>query len=149
MVRLLKAASILGAIAILAIGASPAPAAKGVKKTQENHIQGTVVSVQTMNGNAKGKKGPHAILTIQVTHQKHKKNQNANVNANANANAAVANGTTQTFNITTKSRLDVNQNVKGVGIAALRPGQQVTVFAHNHHADRVVIQQNANGKKKA
>jgi hypothetical protein len=145
MVRLLKAASILGVFAILAFGASPAPAAKGVKKTQEHHIRGTVVSVQTMNGNAKGKKASHAILTIQVTHHKHKKNQNQN----ANANAAVAKGTTHTFQITTKSRLDVNQNVKGVGIAALRPGQHVTVFAHNHHADRVVIEHNANGKKKA
>ena len=140
MIYLLKPASILGVLAILAIGASPAPAAKGVKKTQEHHIQGRVVSVQTVPGNVKGKKGPHAILTIHVTHHKHKKNQNAN--------AVVAKGMTHTFNITMRSRIDVNQNVKGVGIAALRPGEHVTVFAHHHHADKVVIHHDANMKKK-
>jgi hypothetical protein len=139
MARLFRAASILGVIAVLAIGASPAPAAKGVKKNHEHHIRGKVVSVQSV----KGQKGPHATLTIQVTHHKHKKNQNAN--------AVVAQAGTRTYQLTTASRINVNNvkngnNVNNVnnnngslGIGALRPGAHVTVFAHHHHADRVVI----------
>jgi hypothetical protein len=133
MARLLKTASILGVIAVLALGASPAPAAKGVKKTHEHHIRGKVVSVQSV----KGHKGPNATLTIQVTHHKHKKNQHAN--------AVVAQAGTRTFHLTTASRINVNNNGKNgnnngsLGIGALRPGSHVTVFAHHHHADRVVI----------
>jgi hypothetical protein len=142
MVRLTQAASILGAIAVFAICASPAPAAKGVKKTQEHHILGKVVSVQTANanvkGNAKGKAAAHATLTIHVSHHKHKKGQNV----------AVAKGSTHTFQITMHTRVDAGKKGQGAGVAALRPGEHVTVFAHHHHADKVVIHQPPAKKKK-
>jgi hypothetical protein len=142
MVRLIKAASILGAIAAFAICASPAPAAKGVKKTQEHHIRGKVVSVQTAN--AKGKKAPHATLTIHVTNHKQKKGQNI-----AAANVAAAKGSTHTFHVTMHTRVEAGRNANGVGIAALRPGTHVTVFAHHHHADKVVVHQTAKKQKVA
>jgi hypothetical protein len=137
MVRLIKAASILGAIAAFAICTPPAPAAKGVKKTQEHHISGKVVSVQTVN--AKGKKAPHATLTIHVSHPKQKKGQNV----------AVAKGSLHTFHVTMHTRVDAGKNGMGAGVAALRPGTHVTVFAHHHHADKVVVHQPAKKQKVA
>jgi hypothetical protein len=142
MVHLMKAASILSALAVFAFCASPAPAAKGVKKTQEHHIRGKVVSIQTANanvkGNAKGKAAPHATLTIHVSNHKHKKGQNP----------AVAKGSMHTFHVTMHTRVDAGKNARGAGVAALRPGEHVTVFAHNHHADKVVIHQPPAKKKK-
>ena len=82
--RLFMTASVAIALAVVALCASPAPAAKGVKKTQEHHIRGKVVSVAPV----KGAKAPHGTLTIHVTHHKHKKTQ-----------VAIPKGTNRTFKI--------------------------------------------------
>ena len=126
MIRHLYTAAVLGAVAMLGISASPASAAKGVKKTGEHHVHGTVVSVQH------AAKGKHGTLTIRVAHHKHKKGQKAVNGAHAKK------GATQTFTIDHHTRVDGAGNGKN-GLHALRPGEHVTVAAHHHHADRVTV----------
>ncbi len=130
MARLFHGAAILAATLLLALYPSPAPAAKGVKKNREHHIHGKVVSVQH------GKKGGHGTLTIQVVRHKHKKGQNV---------AAVTKGT-QTFTINHHTHVHGTKHMKHHGLAALRPGESVTVLAHHHHADQVFIHHHRNTK---
>ena len=121
MVRLFNVATVLAAVVILALCASPAPAAKGVKKTGEHHVKGTVVSVQP------GKHVGHFHLTIRVTHHKLKKGQ-----------VVVQKKATHTFTMTSNTRMHgvpLNQPA----LAALHTGAHVTVAAHQHHADAVTI----------
>ncbi len=121
MVRLLKAATVLGVALVLGAFASPAPAAKGVKKTGEQHVRGVVVSVHH------GKKGAQGHMTIRVTHHKQKKGQ-----------PAVAANTHHTFMI--DKHTHVHTTAAGrAGMAALHAGAHVTVATHNHHADVVTV----------
>jgi hypothetical protein len=120
MFRLAKTATVLGAVLMFGVCATPAPAAKGVKKTGEHHVRGTVVSV------THDKKG-HGTLTVRVTHHKHKKGQTA-LQKHAN----------HTF--TLNHHTHVHGASKGrTGLAALHTGEHVTVAAHHHHADQVTI----------
>lgn len=131
-----KHVAILGAILILAIGAAPAPAAKGVKKSGERQFKGTVVSVHRSN------KGAAGTLTIRVTHKKRKKGQNAGNQGNRNQGTAQ-----KTFNIDQRTRVQGGTNGQQNQLGALRNGERVTVFEHGRHADRVVIHQTSNGKR--
>ena len=123
MARFLNGMTVLGGLLALGLCATPAMAAKGIKKNQEHHISGKVVSVQPAG---KGKEGT---LTIHVTHHKHKKG----------TAVATTKGTNKTFTINAHTKVDVGPKGKNLGLSALRPGEHVTVFAHQHHADKVVI----------
>jgi hypothetical protein len=121
--RLLKPAIVLGVFTILGICASPAPAAKGVKKNGEHHVQGRVVAVVPAKGGAKG------TLIVHVTHQKHKKG----------TPIVIKKGADHTF--TLDGMTQVHHLPKGVPApqTALHKGEHVTVLAHQHHADKVAI----------
>ena len=60
-----RAGAVLAAMLVLVLGAEPAPAAKGVKKTGEHTYRGTVVAVH--------RKGKTEHLTIATKHHQRKK----------------------------------------------------------------------------
>jgi hypothetical protein len=122
MVRLTKAAIVLTGIAITGLCASPAPAAKGIKKHQEHHIRGTIVSVHH------GKQGTPGSVTIHVTHHKHKKGTTAIVHKGAN----------HTLTVDRHTHVHNAANLP-VGHMALHKGEHVTVATHNGHADQIRI----------
>jgi hypothetical protein len=136
MVRLRKNAMILGAVLILAVCASPAPAAKGGKKSGERQVRGTVVSVH------RGNNGGGGTMTVRVTHHKRKKGQNVAKQGNGKKGM-----TQKTFNIDRRTRVQGGTNGKQNNLGALRAGERVTVFEHGRHADKVVIHQTKNGKR--
>jgi hypothetical protein len=121
MVRCIRAAVVLGAIALFAVCTAPAPAAKGVKKTGIHQVSGKVVAVNH------GKKG-HGTVTIQVMHHRQKKG------------AAVRRQpvTTQTFTVGHTTHIHTAANVRR-GLASLHAGEHVTIMAHRQHADRITI----------
>ena len=131
MVRLLKGMTVLGAITVVAVCASPAPAAKGLKKTHEHLFWGTVISVHHAH-----KKGHHGNVTIRVTKHKHRKGLN------------VAKVVERTFTINRHTHVVGTEHMRVHGLAALHPGEHVTVFAHHHHADRIVIHHHHRKAKK-
>ena len=124
MTRFLNCVTVLGGRFALVLFAGPAPAAKGIKKGQEHHLSGKIVSVQSAG------KGGQGSLTLHVTHHKHKKG----------TTVTVAKGVNKTFTINKHTKVDGHMG-KLTGLAALRPGEQVTVYAHQQHADVVVIHQ--------
>jgi hypothetical protein len=122
MIRVFRPAMILAGIAIMGICASPAPAAKGIKKNQEHHFRGTIASVHN------GKKGAPGTVTIHVTHYKHKKGTDALVKVGSNHVLTLDRHT----HVHTAAHVPVSH-------MALHHGEHVTVAAHNQHADRIVI----------
>jgi hypothetical protein len=124
------------AAALTTLGASPALAAKGVKKNQgkgaEHHHRGTVVAVDHKKG----------MLEIAEHHKGKKKNgKGANhlhkftVNAGTKVFTELGNGPKHASNF-----------------AAVHKGEHVSVAAHEHHADAIVIHHHKkngkNGKKR-
>ena len=122
MVRFIRSAAVLGAVLMSAVCASPAPAAKGVKKTGEQHLSGKIVAVHH------GKKG-HGTITVQVTNHKQKKT--------VAAPRQIVH--TRTFTVTHATRIHGAANGRQ-GFTALRAGEHVTIAAHHQHADRITIQ---------
>jgi hypothetical protein len=121
MVRCIRAAVVLGAIAVFAVCTAPAPAAKGVKKTGIHQVSGKIVAVHH------GKKG-HGTITIQVTHHKQKKGLAVRGQAVHRA----------TFTVSHTTQIHTATNVRHA-LASLHAGEHVTILAHHHHADRIMI----------
>lgn len=121
--RFMRAVAVVGAVALLAICAAPAPAAKGIKKTGERRVSGRIVSVHH------GKKG-NGTISIQVTHHKQRKG----------VAGQARRGLTQTFSVNHGTRVQGRANGQ-LGLAALHAGEYVTIAAHQHHADLITIQQ--------
>lgn len=122
MSRLFTGTMLVASLIALGLFATPAPAAKGVKKTEEHHVSGKIVSVQPAG------KGGQGSLVLHVTHHKHKKG----------TPITVVKGTNKTFTINKMTKVDGHMG-KATGLAALRAGEHVTVFSHKQHADVVVI----------
>ncbi len=118
----------LGVVVALLAWTGPASAAKGVKKTGEHHVRGTVVAVDH--------KGKDKSVTVHVHHKK-KKGQNV-----------AGKGHTRTFQIDQKTKVETVRQHKAhhASLAALHKGEHVMILAHNHHADRIIIHHH---KKKA
>jgi len=111
---------------VLTAGASTAQAAKGVKKTEEHKHQGTIVTLEEKL---------HSGFVVIKTHR-HKKKGGAAKGA-------------------AHEKFVIEQNTKvlavaggagqAVGFTALKPGEHVTILAHEHKAD--VIEIHAGTKK--
>jgi hypothetical protein len=110
-------------LALLFAGAAPAQAAKAVKKKNaaatEHHHHGKVIAVDHKSG----------FITIQEHHKSKKKINNRNVTH------------THKFSVNNASRFFVahNKQRRATNFAAVHKGEHVSVAAHNHHADSVVI----------
>jgi hypothetical protein len=123
MFRLLNAATVAAVALTLGFCATPAPAAKGVKKNGEHHVTGKIVAVHH------GKAGAGGTLIVHVPHHKQKKG----------LGVVVKKGHDHTFTINPNTRVMGVPAGRPQGIAALHAGQHVTVHAHRHHADAVAI----------
>jgi hypothetical protein len=121
----------------MASGASPALAAKGVKKNNgkavEHHHHGVVVAVDHKKGH----------LEIRE-HHKGKKKNGAAAQVKTHLHKFNVNPATKVF-----SEFGKNQK-KPSNFAAVHKGEHVSVAAHEHHADSIVIHHHhQKGKKKA
>lgn len=135
MVRFIRTAAVLGAVAAFVVCAAPAPAAKGVKKNGAQQVSGRVVAMHH------GKNG-QGTITIQVMHQKQQKGLVAGQAARRQR------GQTRTFTVTQATRVQGGGNGRG-GLAGLRTGTHVTIAAHQGQADTIMVGQLGNRNKVA
>jgi hypothetical protein len=112
--------AVLGLAAVLTAGASTAHAAKGVKKTEEHKHQGTIITLEEKL---------HSGFVVIKTHQHKKKNGKGKTSKH------------EKFTIEQNTKVVAAQGGAGqaVGFAALRPGEHVTILAHEHKADVIEI----------
>jgi hypothetical protein len=150
--------SLAATIGLLSLSATPAFAAKGVKKEVDglHHVHGVVVHVEHSNG-GKGKKAKGkdhlGEITIKVTH--HKKKGTAAAAKPAVAKPAVAGKAGKKkhedkFSVSTHTKF---VRVKGkerkmAAFADVKDGEHVTIIEKKGHAEEVLIHEHA-GKKKA
>jgi hypothetical protein len=124
--RRIGVVAVLGLAAVLTAGVSTAQAAKGVKKTEEHRHQGTIVTLEEKL---------HSGFVVIKTHQ-HKKKGGAG-KASKHEKFAIERNT--------KVEAVGGGAKQAVGFGALRPGEHVTILAHEHRADLIEIHA---GKKK-
>jgi hypothetical protein len=129
-----SAAVVLG---LLSAGASPAFAAKGVKKKGVHHVHGVVTQVN----HHKGQKGGGEFFV--KTHHHKKKGQAAAVGQKGA-------GQTHKFTFGAGTRFTVvNKKQQGqAGANALRAGEHVMITHKGNHAEVVAIHSNAKNVKK-
>ncbi len=116
----------VGFLAVLAYGVSPAEAAKGVKKKGEHKVHGTVVSVE------------HKQNEIVVkTHHHHKK-------------AAGAKSHTREFRVSSSTRFTVVHGKKHTTakFSDVHQGDHVSIVANGKVAEHVAIHHHKHKKKK-
>src|SRR5271167_1830408 len=120
---------LVGTVIALSVASSEAPAAKGVKKTAEQHLHGIVVAVHS--------DGQHHAINLQLQHQPKakKKGQGAATKAAARANATTAakNTTQRTLSVSYQTHVQVlhkGHNYEA-SLRAISPGEEVSVVAHH------------------
>jgi hypothetical protein len=128
--------TVLGlAVALIAAGASPALAAKGVKKnkkgtTTEHQHHGVVVHVDHKKG----------LLEIRSHHKGSKKKNGKVAKGATHLHRYTVTASTKVFSQHGKKRTPSN-------FSHVRKGEHVSVASHNGHADIIVIHHRTKGKK--
>ena len=123
---------------LVAVGASPAFAAKGVKKNGEQKVHGIVVEVRHDAKAGSGNSGGHeGEITIKVHTKKGK---------SGGKNAA---SKTERFTVSKETKFESTNGKQhhAATFADVKPGEHVAIEHKGHHADKVTIQHH-NAKKK-
>jgi hypothetical protein len=131
-------------VGVLALGASPALAAKGVKKSGEHKVHGIVESVHhDAKAAAGGSGGQEGEITVKVRNNKKKGQAAAKGSKKAGAK-------TERFTVGKETKFEATNGKQhhAVTFAAVKPGEHVVIEAKGHHAEKVTIHHHS-GKKGA
>jgi hypothetical protein len=132
-------------VGLLAAGASPALAAKGVKKNGEQKVHGVVVSVHHHDAKAGGaNSGNEGEITIKV--HSHKKKGQAAAKGGKKAGSK-----TERFTVGKETRFEVTNGKQhhAATFADVKPGEHVVIEHKGHHAEKVTIHHHSAKKKPA
>jgi hypothetical protein len=130
-------------VGLLAAGASPVFAAKGVKKNGEQKVHGVVVSVHHHDAKAgSANSGHEGEITIKV--HSHKKKGQAAAKGGKKAGSK-----TERFTVGKETKFEVSSGKQhhAGSFADVKPGEHVTIEHKGHHAEKVTIHHQSSKKK--